>query len=110
VTVIGFLLGRSIIILGLVSGIFIAGFLASLRSRSAWHKSFVTVPTLILCSAGGRQIHWKFLIFLCARLPVLDIIIIIITFTRERHEGFRHASLIPRVGDCRKPAWPFSRV
>jgi hypothetical protein len=37
-------------------------------------------------------------------------IIIIITFTRERPEGFRHACPIPRVGDGRKPAWPFSRI
>jgi hypothetical protein len=30
-----------------------------------------------------------------------DIITIIITFTRERPEGFRHASPTPREGDCR---------
>jgi hypothetical protein len=39
----------------------------------------------------------------------LSDMIIIITFTRERPEGFRHASPIPREGDCRNPAWPFDR-
>jgi hypothetical protein len=41
---------------------------------------------------------------------VLSDIIIILTFTLERPEGFRQACQIPREGDCRKPAWPFSRI